>query len=157
MGTFFTDSLDPKKKRLAAIVIMAVLAYKCTEFLYPEYIYSDKFDRETWIENDDMTEANNPRFYMTDDLIKNHLKSGIHRDSILLLLGEPYKEEVGNRIPTGVEIPDSISNITEWYRVNSQPDTVMMYPIGWSTIDPLFFVIKLKPDSTAYDFLIEQG
>ena len=139
------------------IFLGLTFGYKIAKFLYPEYIFSDKFDSEVWIDNDDLTEGNNPRFYMTDDLIKNHLKPGMHRDSILVLLGRPYKEEIGNRIPTGLAIPDSIRNLNEWYRVHSQPDTVMMYPIGWSLVDPLFFVIKFRPDSTAYDFIIEQG
>lgn len=159
--TFFTDKYDPKKKRLVAIAIITVLAlifgYQVAKFLFPEYIFSDKFDSEVWIDNNDLTDRNNPRWYMTDDLMKNHLKTGMHRDSILLLLGQPYKEEIGNRIQTGLEIPDSIPNLSEWYRINSQPDTVMMYPIGWTIIDPLFFVVKFKPDSTAYDFVIEQG
>lgn len=159
--TFFTDKYDPKKKRLVAIAIITVLAlifgYQVAKFLFPEYVFSDKFDSEVWIDNSDLTDGNNPRFYMTDDLIKNHLKPGMHRDSILLLLGQPYKEEIGDRIPTGLEVPDSIPNLHEWYRINSQPDTVMMYPIGWTIVDPLFFVVKLKPDSTAYDFIIEQG
>lgn len=158
---FFTDNFNPKKKRLAAIAVIAALAlvfgYKITKFLYPEYIFSTTFDSEVWIDNNDIGDTNNPRWYMTDDLIKNHLRPGIHRDSILLLLGQPYKEQIGDRIPTGLAIPDTIPNVSEWYRIHAQPDTVMKYPIGWSTIDPLFFVIKFRPDSTAYDFIIEQG
>lgn len=57
---------------------------------------------------------------MTDDLIKNHLKPGMHRDSILVLLGRPYKEEIGNRIPTGLAIPDSIRNLSPHQSLRSQ-------------------------------------
>jgi hypothetical protein len=110
---------------------------------------------------------------MTNDLIENYLKPGMHRDSIILLLGRPYLETIENRLSKGVEVPDSISftdsenlkkenrdrtvkNFNDWYKTHSQPDTLMFYPVGWSTIDPNFLVIKLRPDSIAYEFWVEQ-
>jgi len=134
---------------------------------------SDKFDRQVWLWNDDMTDTSNPREKMTKDLLENYLKPGIPRDSILLLLGEPYLERIENRLARGVEIPDSLSyhnldglsteqrdkhndNLNAWLDSNSQSDTLMYYPVGWSTIDPRFLIIKFKPDSTAYEFWIEQ-
>jgi len=135
---------------------------------------SDKFNRDVWLWNDDMTDTWNPRAKMTSDLLQNYLRPGIHRDSILLLLGTPYLERIENRTPRGLDAPDSLSffnldslspkereklvdDVNEWHRSNSQPDTLMYYPVGWSTIDPRFLIIKFKPDSTAYEFWIEQS
>lgn len=134
---------------------------------------SDKFDRDVWLSNSDMDDTRNPRSKMTRDLLDNYLKPGIHRDSILTLLGEPYLEKIENRLPKGLDVPDSLSlvdsenfkkenqekalnNFNQWYRDNGQPDTLMLYPVGWSTIDPNFLVIKFRPDSIAYEFWIEQ-
>ena len=143
---------------------------------------SDKFDRDVWLSNSDMNDTKNPRSQMTRDLLDNYLKPGLHRDSILTLLGEPYLDQIENRLPKGLEIPDSLSlrdsvnyeslvdsqslkkenqdkelkKFNEWYLRNSQQDTLMLYPVGWSTIDPNFLVIKFRPDNTAYEFWIEQ-
>jgi hypothetical protein len=144
---------------------------------------SDKFDRAVWLSNSDMTDVRNPRANMTEDLLMNYLRPGIHRDSVLILLGEPYLEEIEYRLPKGLDIPDSLSlavdsvgltslfdsldskeknqdedlnKLNRWYQTNSQPDTLMLYSVGWSTIDPNFLVIKFGPDSIAYDFWIEQ-
>jgi hypothetical protein len=120
-----------------------------------------------------MTDMNNPRAKMTNDLLKNYLRPGIHRDSILILLGSPYLENVENRLPKGLEVPDSLSlvdsvnfreenrdkalkNFNEWYVTHGQPDTLMLYPVGWSTIDPNFLVIKFRPNGIAYEFWVEQ-
>src|SRR5688500_8955536 len=129
---------------------------------------SDKFNREVWLANDDMTDQWNPRARMIKDLLESYLIPGLHRDSILTLLGPPYLEQVENRLPKGLEVPDSLSlvesknlkeedrtkaldSFNEWYRANGQPDTLILYPVGWSTIDPNFLVIKLRLDSTAYE------
>jgi hypothetical protein len=134
---------------------------------------SDKFDRNVWLSNGDVDDMRNPRSQMTTDLLNNYLKPGIHRDSILILLGTPYLEQIENRLPKGLDVPDSLSlvdsvnfrsenqakalrNFNEWYKDNGQPDALMLYPVGWSTIDPIFLVIKFRPDSTAYEFWIEQ-
>mgnify|MGYP007060710950 FL=1 len=129
---------------------------------------SDKFDKDVWLSNNDISDQYNPRSRMTTDLMENYLRPGMQRDSILILLGRPYLEKIENRLPKGLEVPDSLS-ISEsldtsrvekfniWYKTNSQPDTIMRYPIGWSTIDPNFLIIKLGQDNTAIDFWIEQG
>ncbi|WKZ58817.1 MAG: hypothetical protein QY309_13170 [Cyclobacteriaceae bacterium] len=110
---------------------------------------------------------------MTKDLIENYLKPGIHRDSIIILLGRPYLEKIENRLPKGLQVPDSLSlvdsvnfrvenrdralkNFNDWYAAHGQPDTLMFYPVGWSTIDPNFLVIKFRPDSVADKFWVEQ-
>ncbi|MDO1451285.1 hypothetical protein Q0590_33735 [Rhodocytophaga aerolata] len=134
---------------------------------------NDKFNKSVWLSNSDMTNTNNPRAGMTKDLFENYLKPGVHRDSILILLGQPYSEKIENRIPKGIEFPDSLSltdsvnfrkenqeralkNINDWMKTYGQPDTLMFYPVGWSMIDPNFMVIKFRHDSTAYEFWIEQ-
>ena len=134
---------------------------------------SGKFDRDVWLSNSDVNDTESPRAQMTKDLMDNYLKPGLHRDSILSLLGEPYLERIESRLPKGVHVPDSLSlvdpenfksenqdraldNFNQWYRANGQPDTLMLYPVGWSTIDPNFLVVKFSPDSIAYDFWIEQ-
>tara|TARA_R110002020_G_scaffold350667_1_gene564039 strand:- start:875 stop:1240 length:366 start_codon:yes stop_codon:yes gene_type:complete len=120
-----------------------------------------------------MTDTGNPRAQMTKDLLENYLRPGIHRDSILTLLGEPYLEQVENRLPKGLDVPDSLSlvdsenfekgdkdktldNFNQWFKENSHPDTLMLYPVGWSMIDLNFLVIKFGPDSIANEFWIEQ-
>ncbi len=91
----------------------------------------------------------------------------------MALLGKPYKNEIENRLPKGVEIPDSLSFsnkgnlkpensdrvteiLNEFMRLNSQPDTLMLYPVGWSTIDPNFLVVKLDNKDLTSDFWVEQ-
>lgn len=129
---------------------------------------SDKFDKDVWLSNNDISDQYNPRSRMTTDLMENYLRPGMPRDSIIILLGRPYLEKIENRLPKGLEVPDSLSisesldtirleKFNTWYKTNSQPDTIMRYPIGWSTIDPNFLIIKLGQDSTATDFWIEQG
>ena len=128
---------------------------------------SDTFDKDVWVSNNDISDQYNPRSRMTSDLMENYLRPGMQRDSILILLGRPYLEKIENRLPKGLEVPDSISTrdfdsvrterFNTWFQTNSQPDTIMRYPIGWSTIDPNFLIIKLKSDSTVAEFWIEQG
>jgi len=135
---------------------------------------SDKFDKDTWLSNNAISDRYNPRANMTLDLMENYLKPGMHRDSIIILLGRPYLEKVEKRLPKGLEVPDSLSltdsanfkeetrdialkNFNDWFSTHGQPDTLMFYPVGWSTIDPKFLVIKFRPDSIAYEFWVEQN
>lgn len=134
---------------------------------------ADKFDKDVWQANNNVKNQSNPRADMTDDLLKNYLKVGMQKNLILDLLGEPLEEKIENRLPKGLKVPDSLSltdsvnfkkenqdkaskNFNDWFKTNSQPNTLLLYPIGWSTIDPKFLVIKLKPDNTASEFWIEQ-
>ena len=132
-----------------------------------------QFDKERWQRNNDVNDTRNPRAYMTNDLLKNHLRVGITKDSIIALLGKPYKDGVENRLPKGIELPDSLSfskdtnlkkeqkddvtaRINKFVRLNSKLDTLMLYPVGWSTIDPNFLVVKLDKTGKVCDFWIEQ-
>ena len=155
--------------KLLTLVFALVTSLYCCSSNYK----SNGFEKNTWLSNNDVSDRFNPRANMTNDLIENYLKPGMHRDSIILLLGRPYLETIENRLPKGVEVPDSLSftdsenlrkenrdrtfkNFNDWYKTHSQPDTLMFYPVGWSTIDPNFLVIKLRPDSVAYEFWVEQ-
>jgi hypothetical protein len=97
--------------------------------------------------------------------MKNYLRPGMQWDSIIILLGRPYAEKIEYRLPKGLEVPDSVSGIdsigiekfNDWHSRSSQPDTILQYPIGWSTLDPNFLIIKLRKDSTVSDFWVEQG
>lgn len=132
-----------------------------------------EFDKELWLRNNDVNDIRNPRAYMTNDLMKNHLRIGASKDSVVALLGKPYKDGVEHRLPKGIEIPDSLSllkksnlkkeqrevlmaRINEFYRLNSQPVALMLYPVGWSTIDPNLLVVKLDRNGKVSDFWIEQ-
>ena len=132
-----------------------------------------KFDKEIWLKSSDVNDTKNPRAHMTKDLLENRLKTGITRDSVMALLGKPYKEGIEVRLPKGMEIPDSLSfsnkenlkqknngggtdRIDAFIRLNAQPDTLMLYPVGWSIIDPIFLVIKLDNKGMAADFWIEE-
>jgi hypothetical protein len=145
--------------------VIVILLHSCSMFYN-----SDKFDRPVWLSNNDVNDTRNPRAHMTRDLLDNYLRPGIHRDSLLILLGPPYLERIEHRLEKGLDVPDSLSlvnlknenqekalqNLRRWSTEHGQPDTLMLYPVGWSTIDPNFLVIKFRPDSTAYEFWIEQ-
>ncbi|WP_143080191.1 hypothetical protein [Hymenobacter arizonensis] len=135
--------------------------------------YSSSFNQEVWIDNPEMSDTRNPRAKMVGDLMQNHLKTGMSREAVLNLLGKPYKDGIEKRLPKGVVIPDSLSftnsdnlkrenqqkavdGINEFYRLYSQPDTIMLYPVGWSTIDPNFLVVKLTGNGTVGEYWVEQ-
>lgn len=122
---------------------------------------SSSFDKEVWVDNPEMDDTSNPRARMVQDLMQNHLKHGMSREAVLNLLGKPYKDGIEQRLPKGVVIPDSLSftnsnhfkrenqqkavdGINTFYRSHSQPDTLMLYPVGWSIIDPNFLVSTLR-------------
>ena len=99
---------------------------------------------------------------MMDDLMKNHLKKGMHRDSVLMLLGTPFKEQIEIMFAEGVKVPNShfldnskeADTIKTWYQKNAQVDTMIFYAVGSSTIDPIILKIRMKEDSTVADFWI---
>lgn len=142
-----------QKKRYFILIVLLVVMTSCTD--------DRKFNKGRWLRNSNVNDTWNPRAYMTDDLLKNVLKPGLTKEDILNLLGKPYKDEVDYRLPKGLQIPDSIGHhntlkLNEFYHTYSQPDTLMLYPVGWSTIDPNFLVIKFDSKGIAYDFWVEQ-
>ncbi|GAB2790590.1 hypothetical protein GCM10027275_39410 [Rhabdobacter roseus] len=110
---------------------------------------------------------------MIDDLLENYLKPGLEKDSILALLGKPYTDGIGPRLPKDIVIPDSLDintlvnlkgkirdkkfeELDEFHRLNSKLDTLMLYPVGQSVMDPNFLVIKLDGNGKASEFWVEQ-
>ncbi len=155
------------KNKGFCINVILLLALSCTSYT------PTAFNREIWLENNDVNDTRNPRARMTKDLLLNHLKPGITKDSILKLLGPAYEDKIVSRLAEGVELPDSLhiwkyssepkrvqeeklKEYNEWMHDHSQPDTLLFYPVGWSTIDPNLLVVKFNDRGIAYKFWVEQ-
>jgi hypothetical protein len=110
---------------------------------------------------------------MVQDLMRNHLKPGMSRGAVLAMLGKPFKDGIEPRLPKGVMIPDSLSSanaanlkpenqqkalakLNGFLRLHAQPDTLMLYPVGWATVDPNFLVVKLSGNGTVAESWVEQ-
>ncbi len=151
--------------KLSIICFLLLATISCTG--------NKKFDKEIWRSNNDVNDTCNLRAHMAKDLMENHLKVGLTRNAVLDLLGEPYKDVIENRFPKGVEVPDSLSmmndknltseernqlivRINEFHSLHAKSDTLMLYPIGWSTIDPNFLAVQFDNKGRVRDFWIEQ-
>ena len=147
-------------------IILACFFAGCT--------HSSTFDRKIWVDNRDMNNTSNPRAWMVQDVIKNHLKSGMSRKAVLGLLGEPYREGIERRLPKNTILPDSISFINDknlnsensdktinafnnFYKLYAEPVMIIRYPVGWSTIDPNFLIIRLNSKGQVEDYWVEQS
>jgi hypothetical protein len=53
---------------------------------------ASQFDRQIWIPNPNRDVKDNPRSRMVGDLMRHHLKLGVHRRQVKGLLGEPDQE-----------------------------------------------------------------
>jgi alpha-L-arabinofuranosidase len=155
-------------------IIVAILCMlSCTTEMENSYLVP--FDQKVWLENNKVGNGleKNPRAKMIDDLITNHLKKGMEKSEIIDLLGTPYKDGIEMRLPKGMEVPksldllptvgkskkiqqDALDKWNKWYSEHTQPDTLLLYAAGWSTMDPNFLVIKLNDREIAYDFWLEQ-
>ena len=133
------------------------------------------FDKQVWLKHadpPDETDLDNPRRGMIDDLTTHYLKPGMSRKAVLNLLGKPVKEGVEYRLPKGVILPDSLeltnahnfksenqkqalARFNEFYHSHSQPDTLMHYPIGWNTFDPISLVVKLDGNGKVGGYWVE--
>jgi len=111
---------------------------------------------------------------MVQDVMQHYLKPGQSRETVLALLGPPYQEKIERQLPADKPLPDSldalistnrdpaksaalIRQINAFYQQNARPDTVMLYPVGWSTIDPNFLVIRLSGKGKVKRFWKMQG
>jgi len=136
--------------------------------------HSSSFDREVWVNNPDMEDTSNPRPWMVQDVMKNHLKSGMSRKAVLDLLGKPYQEGIERRLPKNTVLPDSVSfenaenlkpensdkatdAINNLYRLYAKPVMIIRYPVGWSTIDPNFLIIKVNGKGQVEEYWVEQS
>jgi hypothetical protein len=134
---------------------------------------STSFDREVWIDNPDVGNKYNPRAKMVQDVIKNHLKPGMSKKSLLNLLGRPYREGIERRLLTNTILPDSISyandknfkpedadkamvTINKFYKLYGKPVMILRYPVGWSTM-PNFLVIQLNSKQQVEEYWVVQG
>ncbi len=105
--------------------------------------------------------------------MRNHLKPGMTRVAVLELLGKPFKDGIEQRLPKDIVVPDSLSlaqldnlkaenrdraqaSYNEFYRLHSQPDTLLLYPVGWSIIDPNFLVVKLTGKGVVGQYWVEE-
>jgi hypothetical protein len=135
---------------------------------------STSFNREAWVDHPAVTDTHNPRARMVQDLISNHLKVGMTRKAVVVQLGQPYKEGIERRLPKNTILPDSISatnpenlkpenekrsvaGLNKFIDLYAAPIMVMRYPVGWSTIDPNFLIIKLDKNGLVEDYWIEQS
>ncbi|UKT63403.1 hypothetical protein [Pedobacter mucosus] len=135
-------------------------------------INSPLFDQEVWI-NNPKGDQYSPRARMVDDIMKNYLKPGMSKKEVIKLLGNPYYDGIEKRLPKNVIMPDSLkySNddsldpkiadkkmnyLNKFYALYAEPVKILWYPVGWSTIDPNFLVIKLSRNDLVEDYWVEQ-
>lgn len=119
------------------------------------------FDQQVWLQNPEMTDTNNPRRYMAEDVVHHQLRSGMTQQQVLKLLGPPYRDETTSLLPDSVSLPrkaiisadsraDSLEQVAaqaaRFFRAHGRPVRVLLYPVGWSTIDPNFLTVALTPD-----------
>ena len=147
-----------KLKNTITLLFLFILHISC----------QNKFDKKIWLEqkNNKLTTFDNPRLQMVRDVISNHLHIGMHKDSIIAVLGKPYQDKEKFYIPKGIKQPDSLRKIilikdkkkrdlyfgylNKWYKENSIKGHFLIYPIGWDIIDPIFlewFIHESKSDS----------
>ncbi|KAA9338457.1 hypothetical protein F0P96_06385 [Hymenobacter busanensis] len=132
--------------------------------------YLGYFDQAAWLKHNDENEKSNPRARMVQDLMDHHLRKGMPHDSVVGLLGLPSHEGVETRLPKGLSYPDSLvyttnsnlssqeraDRINEFYRLHGHPDTLLLYPIGWSIIDPMFLAVKMTGHGKVADYWVEE-
>ena len=68
-----------------------------------------KFNQKKWLENGDINDIKSPRRTMVNDIINNHLRKGMTKKDILVLLGKPSFDEVKTYLPNNVKFPDSLT------------------------------------------------
>ena len=51
----------------------------------------------------------------------------------------------------------AIDAINNFYRLYAKPVMIIRYPVGWSTIDPNFLLIKLNGERQVEEYWVEQG
>ena len=105
------------------------------------------FNRELWIksENENILYDDNPRLKMVDDLIKNHLKTGMSKSDVIAILGYP-------RIPQKTE-----ENITKEDSSNVYSKPSFTYLIGPTLGDYLWLKLKFDSSDSLISFKKEQS
>ena len=152
-------------KKLILNIVLIVLIISC----------QNKFNRYKWIEksNNTLTKIENPRKAMIKDLLSNYLFVKMSKDSIIKLLGKPYKDTIICYVPKNIKKPDSLKNIykiknvkkkekvfdelNNWYNKNCIRGRYLIYPIGWSTIDPVFLEIEIDKSEKVKKFYVHKS
>jgi hypothetical protein len=110
---------------------------------------------------------------MIDDVMQHQLKVGMSHAEVLALLGKPYSDGIQQRLPKGTVLPDSISitssanlkpenqdkalaRYNAYHRSHARPDTLMLYPVGWSIIDPNFLAVEFNGKGTVRAYWVEE-
>jgi hypothetical protein len=71
---------------VVAIIILPLLN-KAKVLFAPTSVSA--FNRHAWLNAQSLTNRDNPRIYMVDDLLNHHIKAGIDKSEIIKLLGSP--------------------------------------------------------------------
>lgn len=153
------------------LLLLIMLSTSC-KFLNRKVV-EKRFNREIWLQHNSVEEHDNPRESMVKDVQRNHLKKGMKKEVIFNILGKPYEDGIKCKLPKGVAVPDSISafnigkwskaekkvkrkQFQQWFEENSQSENMVLYPIGWSIIDPRFLAIKFDHNQAAIDYWVEE-
>jgi hypothetical protein len=133
----------------------------------------NKFNKEIWLKENELTNYKSKRVDMTQDLIDNHLNIGMLKSEVIHLLGKPYNDSIKQYIPRNLKPPDSLNIFTiydkeekerekylellnQWREKNYKTAPILTYYSGWSLIDPNFLTIRLDSTNKVADFWLEQ-
>jgi hypothetical protein len=142
---------------LALLVLVLVIKYS--------YEYHLGFDRQQWLATGKAGTCgpDNSRESMVEDVMAHYLAPGMTRAQVLALLGPAEQDGIEMVVPDGISLPDSLrgekglrndTGFNKWYKLNSQPDTLMRYCVGWDLIDPTSMRIQLGGDGKVKKFWV---
>jgi hypothetical protein len=134
---------------LVLLVLVFVIKYS--------YDYHLGFDRQHWLaaRKNGTCGSGNPRESMVEDVMAHHLAPEMTRAQVLALLGPAERDGIEMVVPDGISLPDSLRGVkglrndtgfNKWHQLNSQPDTLMHYCVGWDLIDPTSMRIQFGGD-----------
>lgn len=96
--------MQPSLSRFITVLIALVVPLVVGKVMFSYYLEgkdqnpseaADKFDRETWLANENDYTFENPRKKMIPDLERNYFKSEITANEFRYTLGEPAEEYAG--------------------------------------------------------------
>jgi hypothetical protein len=142
---------------LALLVLVLVIKYS--------YEYHLGFDRQQWLATGKAGTCgpDNSRESMVEDVMTHYLAPGMTRAQVLALLGPAERDGIEMVVPDGISLPDSLrgekglmntNGFNKWYQLNSQPDTLMRYCVGWDQIDPTSMRIQFGGDERVKKFWV---
>jgi|GEM_PF-3869465 len=135
----------------------------------PRQQYNRPFDQQLWLATSQLLRSDkvdigipgteNPRERMVDHVMTYYLHVGMSRAQVLFLLGLAERDGIQWVVPDDVPLPDSLNDelmsteaflkqnpesFNKWHRQNAQPDTLMVYRVGWRYLDPIFMRIEFN-------------